>query len=423
MPVIDQCITDRFALYNSDTMEVLPTLPDESIDLCVYSPPFPELYQYSDDPRDVTNCVSYNEAIEHLGYVVEQTARVLKPGRITAVHTTDLKWGQLYQRDFPGSVVQLHEKYSLRFFCRITIWREAWEFARRTRMKSLMHCTIVEDSAKSRIAPADYIMVFLKTGENKVPVTHKTGFRHYAGGKLIPARLRDYLTYSGDQKANSLSHWIYRQYASPCWMDIRRGRLLPFNESKENPEERHVCPLQLDTIERCVVMWSNPGETILTPFAGIGSEVWMSVRLGRKAIGAELKASYYRQALANMEMVDRPEDGDLKFGMSEGGGKYEDEYGDSEQEEKDDGEQDQSFFGLSSLPDEQPMDNSNGDVDKPEWLDDSNKPDGYWTDEPEEPVEPAANPVPAVPVVQRVRPGRKPKSKATGVSEPSLPGL
>jgi hypothetical protein len=241
---------------------------------------------------------------------------VLKPGRISAVHTTDLKWGQLYQRDFPGDVVRTHEKHGLRFFCRITIWREAWEFARRTRMKSLMHKTIVQDSASSRIAPADYILVFLKPGINAVPITHETGFRHYAGGKLIPARLRDYLTYKGDQKGNSLSHWIYRQYASPVWTDIRRGRLLPFNESKENPEERHVCPLQLDTIERCLSMWSNPGETVLTPFAGIGSELWMSVRLGRKAIGMELKQSYFRQALQNMAMVDRPEDGDLKFGMS-----------------------------------------------------------------------------------------------------------
>ncbi len=350
MSVIDQTITDRFALYNSDTMEVLPTIPDESIDISVYSPPFPELYQYSDDPRDVTNCVNYDEAIEHLGYMVEQVARVLKPGRITAVHTTDLKWGQLYQRDFPGDVVRLHEKHGMRFFCRITIWREAWEFARRTRMKSLMHKMIVEDSAASRIAPADYVMVFLKSGINPTPITHETGFRHYAGATLIPARLREYINYRGDQKANSLSHWIYRQYASPVWMDIRRGRLLPFTESKENPEERHVCPLQLDTIERCLVLWSNPGETILTPFAGIGSEMWMAVRMGRKAIGAELKASYYRQALANMAMVDRPEDGDLKFAVG---------IGEVDEDEEGDGEPGGLFgeedFDVSSPPHVEPV--------------------------------------------------------------------
>ena len=317
MPVIDQKLTDRFALYNSDCMEVLPKLPDESIDLSVYSPPFPELYQYSDDPRDITNSVNYAEAVEHYGYVVNQVARVLKPGRLTCVHCTDLKRGQLYQNDFPGDVVRTHEKHGLHFFCRITIWREAWEFARRTRMKSLMHMTIVNDSSCSRVAPADYILVFLKSGKSEVPISHQTGFRHYAGGKLIPAFLREYANYQGDQRKNLLSHWIYRQYASPVWMDIRRGRLLPFNESKENPEERHVCPLQLDTIERCLVLWSNPGDRVLTPFAGVGSEMWMSVRMGRKAIGCELKASYYRQALANLEMVDRPEDGDLKFGISE----------------------------------------------------------------------------------------------------------
>ncbi len=344
MAVIDQTITDRFALWNSDCMEVLPKLPAESIDMAVYSPPFPELYQYSDDPRDITNCVDYDEAIKHLEYVVEQTARVLKPGRVTAVHTTDLKRGSILQRDFPGHVIKLHEEHGFGFFCRITIWRDAWDFARRTRMKTLMHQTLVADSARTRIAPADYILVFLKSGDNKVPITHETGFKFYAGSKLIPAKLRDYINFRGEQRENSLSHWIFRQYANPIWMDIRRGRLLPFNESKENPEERHVCPLQLDTIERCLVLWSNPGETILTPFAGIGSELWMSVRLGRKAIGAELKASYYRQALQNMEMVDRPEDGDLKFGMDADNREFE---GDE------DDEPDQpSFFGAPEAEDE-----------------------------------------------------------------------
>jgi DNA methylase len=273
------------------------------------------LYQYSDDPRDMTNCVNYDEALTQYSYIVEQVARLMKPGRISAVHCTDLKRGSIYQHDFPGDIIRIHDQHGMKFFCRITIWREAWEFARRTRMKTLMHKTIVQDSSTSRIAPADYVLVFLKSGVNTVPITHASGFRHYAGGKLIPAKLRDYLSYRGDQKGNSLSHWIYRQYASPIWMDIRRGRLLPFHESKENPEERHVCPLQIDTVERCLSLWSNPGEIVLTPFLGIGTEAWVSVRNGRKAIGAELKSSYYRQALANMAMVDRPEDDDLKFGM------------------------------------------------------------------------------------------------------------
>ncbi len=391
MPVIDQTHTDRYSLWNSDTMEVLPKLPDDSIDLSVYSPPFPELYQYSDDPRDVTNCVNYEEALKHLGYVVEQVSRVLKPGRLTAVHCTDLKWGSLFQRDFPGDVIRMHEKHGLRFFCRVTIWREAWEFARRTRMKTLMHKSIVADSAQSRIAPADYIVIFIKSGENAVPITHERGFKHYAGGKLIPAKLRDYLNYRGEQKGNSLSHWIYRQYASPVWMDIRRGRLLPFNESKENPEERHVCPLQLDTIERCLVLWSNPGETVLTPFAGIGSELWMSVRLGRKAIGAELKASYYRQAIANMEMVDRPEDGDLKFAMGDG----------IDGMEEDDDSADHVPSLLDGLTEE--------------------KPPGYWTNDAAEAATP--DPIPVVPDLSRDRPGPKRKGRKPAVHEPALPGL
>ncbi len=249
-----------------------------------------------------------------------------------------------------------------------------------------MHKTIVQDSARSRIAPADYILVFIKTGENKVPITHETGFKHYAGGKLIPARLRDYLGYKGDQKANSLSHWIYRQYASPVWMDIRRGRLLPFNESKDNPEERHVCPLQLDTIERCLVLWSNPGETILTPFAGVGSEMWMSVRLGRKAIGAELKASYYRQTLANMETVYQQEDGELKFAMNgvDAGQDY---------DEPEDEESNESTLSMFS-----------GDSEA----------DSVVLDAPASPT------VPALPEVPRKRPGRKPKGGGAPVQESAM---
>ncbi len=349
----------------------------------------------------MTNCVNYDEAIQQYGYIVEQIARVLKPGRIAAVHCTDLKQGQIYQRDFPGSVVQTHEKYGLRFFCRITIHRDAWEFARRTRMKTLMHKTIVADSATSRIAPADYILVFLKPGINAVPITHTTGFRNYAGGRLIPARLRDYLSYKGDQKGNSLSHWIYRQYANPIWMDIRRGRLLPFNESKENPEERHVCPLQLDTIERLLVLWSNPGETILTPFAGVGSELWMSVRMGRKAIGAELKASYYRQALANMAMVDRPEDGDLKFGMGNG---------ESEADE-DDGEPD-GQFQLGFQDGDEPSDVSEP-IEKPELTDDEPPPitpDPIIEPPPVEPV------IPAMYAPETTKPKSRKKAKKESIT-------
>lgn len=306
MPVVDQCLTDQYAIYHSDCMEVLPDLPSESVGLSVYSPPFPELYQYSDDPRDQCNCVSYEESIEQYRYVVREIERLTQPGRISCVHCTDLKRNSWFQRDYPGDIIRLHEEIGFNYFCRVTIWKDPWEFARRTRMKSLMHKTVsVVDSTKSRIAPADYLLVFTKSGVNANPVKHEKGFRYYAGETPLPADLvRDFANFKGDPRENLLSHWIWRQYASPVWMDIRRGRLMPFNEAKEVDEEKHVCPLQLDVIDRCLTLWSNPSDTILTPYMGVGSEVYESVVNGRKAIGMELKATYYRQAARNLAAIN-----------------------------------------------------------------------------------------------------------------------
>lgn len=303
MPVIDQLMTDKYAIYNADCMEVLPTLDSESVGIAVYSPPFPELYQYSDDPRDMSNCTHYGEALDQYRFIVKEIERLLIPGRLTCVHCTDLKRDQIGQRDFPGDVIRIHEEMGLVYFCRVAIWKDPWEFARRTRMRTLMHKTIVEDASKSRIAPADYLCVFRKKGESVSPVLHTRGFSEYAGARGIPAEIAKYEG-TKEQRVNVFSHWIYRQYASPVWMDIRRGRLLPYQGGRENPEEKHVCPLQLDVIDRCLAMWSNPEDVLLTPFMGIGSEVYEAVRMGRKAIGTELKATYYRQAVANLEKVD-----------------------------------------------------------------------------------------------------------------------
>lgn len=306
MPTRDQMMSERYAIYHADCMEIMPELPSESIGLAIYSPPFPELYQYSDDPRDMCNCVSYNEAIEQYRFVVRELARLTMPGRLNCVHCTDLKRGILYQHDFPGDIIRVHEAEGMHYFCRVTIWKDAWEFARRTRMKTLMHKTIVEDSSRSRLAPADYLLVFKKAGDNPEPITHERGFRDYAGSNPIPPELlRAFGSYTGDQRGNALSHWIYRQYASPVWMDIRRHHLLPTQGSKEDPEERHVCPLQLDVINRCLALWSNPGDTVLTPFMGIGSEVYAAVLAGRRACGVELKATYYRQSLRNIAAAEK----------------------------------------------------------------------------------------------------------------------
>ena len=255
MAIIEQKLTEEYAVYNADTMEVLPTLPDESIDFSVYSPPFPELYQYSNDPRDMSNCTTYEEGLDHYRFIVAELHRLTKRGRINAVHCMDLKDGGTFQRDFPGDIVRVHQDAGFHFFCRITIWKDPWLIARRTRMRSLMHKTIVEDSAKSRVAGPDYVMVFKKGGENPEPIEHKHGLTEYAGEMAIPEDLaRKYHNFKGDQKTNRMSHWIWRRYASPVWTDIRTGRLLPYENARENEEEKHVCPLQLDVIERCLTL-------------------------------------------------------------------------------------------------------------------------------------------------------------------------
>ncbi len=308
MAIIDQKLTENYAIYNADCMEVLPAIETASIGFSVYSPPFPELYQYSNDPRDLSNVTHYEEGLAQYRYIVEQIHRVTKPGRLTCVHAMDLKHGSYFNRDFPGDIVRLHQELGFNYVCRVTIWKDPWLVARRTRLKSLRHKNICEDSATVRIGPADYVLVFKKGWDNPEPITHPEGLKTYAGLTEIPEDLlREFRNYTGDQKKNRLSHWIWRRYASPVWMDIRSGRLLPYQESRENEDEKHVCPLQLDVIERLLTLYSNPGDKVLTPFMGIASEVYQSVVMGRKAIGIELKTTYFNQAVKNCELALRPE--------------------------------------------------------------------------------------------------------------------
>lgn len=304
MGVASQEMTDKYAVYNADCMEVLQSLKDDSVGISIYSPPFPELYQYSNDPRDMSNCTTYDEGLEQYQYIVKQMERITKPGRVSCVHCMDLKKGSYYQRDFPGDIVRIHEEAGFNFYGRVTIWKDPWLIARRTRLRCLMHKMIVNDSSMTRPAGADYVLIFKKSGDNKTPIEHPNGLKEYAGEVPIPEHLvHDFKNYKGDQRKNFLSHWIWRRYASPVWMDIRTGRLLPYKEAKENDDEKHVCPLQLDVIERCLTLWSNSGEVVLTPFMGVGSEVYVALCLGRRAIGIELKETYYNQALKNIQSV------------------------------------------------------------------------------------------------------------------------
>lgn len=305
MAVIDQKITDEYAIYNGDCVEVMASMPDSSIQLSIYSPPFGGLYHYSSDDRDLSNCRDYKEFFEHYGFVVAELARLTEPGRVTAVHCTDIpssNTGKDYLTDFPGDIIRLHNDYGLRFIARHTIWKEPLWVRNRTMVKNLAHKTIVDDGVYGGVASADYLLVFRKDGENKTPVAHPAGLTEYAGEETPPADIQSFRGWTGDQKQNRYSHWIWRRYASSVWDDIRMGNVLPFQDARDEEDEKHVHPLQLDVIERAVTLRTNPGEVVFTPFMGVGSEVYSSVNLGRRGVGVELKESYYRQSMRNLQI-------------------------------------------------------------------------------------------------------------------------
>jgi len=320
----EQTHEENYSIYNSDCMEVITTLKDDSIDLSVYSPPFAGLYNYSSSERDFSNCESKEQFLEQYEFLIKEMARITKPGRINAVHCTDVFDNTCRLWDFPHEIIKLHEKYGFEYRNRITIWKEPLKVRMRTMVQSLMHKFIVEDSTKCFTAMPDYVLIFTKKGENQVPVTHPNGLSKYFGEvPVLPNILRawnnanktdlnedelwEYLnkTFKNhkDPKSNKLSHYIWQRYASSVWDDIRIDNVLPFRDSREEDDEKHVHPLQLDVIDRIVEMYSNKGEVVLTPFMGVGSEVYSPVSLGRKAIGIELKDSYFKQAKINLSLT------------------------------------------------------------------------------------------------------------------------
>lgn len=327
MAVHDQLITPKYAIWNSDCIEVMQSLPDASIHLSVYSPPFASsgaggLYVYSSSERDLSNCDSYEGFFQHYEFVVRELARLTMPGRMSAVHCMDIprsNSGTDSYIDFPGDIIKLHERLGWKYAGRHVIWKEPLEVRLRTMQKNLAHASLVADSIDCGIAAADYLLLFRRNGANPVPVKHPTGMLDYAGERMPPADVLPYRGWTGKQTENRFSHWIWRQYADCMWDDIRFNRVLPYREARDSEDEKHVHPLQLDVIERCVVLRSNPGETVLTPFMGVGSEVYVPVLLGRRGLGIELKPSYYRQAVKNVELAaagrrDVVENAELDFG-------------------------------------------------------------------------------------------------------------
>ena len=301
-----QTITDNYALYNGDCVAVMQQLPSEIIDLSLYSPPFAGLYQYSSDENDMSNCINKGEFFQHYEFAIKELHRLTKPGRMTAVHCMDIPTGNSGNdslTDLPGDIIRLHEKNGWKFTHRYFVWKEPLTVRNRTMMKSLAHKQCCTDSTKCSMANADQLLIFRRSGENAVPVAHATGLDRYAGEEQMPTELLHIRNMTGDQKKNRFSHWIWRRYADAFWDDIRIDHVLPHREAKENDDERHCHPLQLDVIERACVLWSNPGEVVFTPFMGVGSEVYGAVINGRKGMGVELKLAYYEQAVKNLALA------------------------------------------------------------------------------------------------------------------------
>lgn len=313
MAAKNQLITEKYAIYNGDCCEVMAELPDSSIHFSIYSPPFGGLmYQYSSDPADLSNTKDYAEFFDHYSFVIKELHRLTLPGRMTAVHCQDVmtKDGDATCLiDFPGDIIRAHESAGWKYCARYQVWKEPLMVRNRTMVKSLHHKTLCEDSTKCSIANADVLLVFRRSGKNTVPVDHPRGLLDYAGSRQPPEDVLKWRGHRGNQINNAYSHWVWRQYASAFWDDVRIDRTLGSGASvyssgkaeKEEADEKHMHPLQLDVIERAIILWSNPGENVLTPFMGVGSEVYGAVINGRRGIGVELKPTYYRQAIENLK--------------------------------------------------------------------------------------------------------------------------
>ncbi len=328
MAAREQVVTENYAIYSGDCIRVMEGMPAASVHLSLYSPPFCGLYQYSSDPADLSNTKDYGEFLDQYGFVIRELHRLTMPGRMTAVHSQVIMTGPGDAPDlidFPGDIIHAHvqcvksdctapEWQRHRGFCGHGLWKhtaiyQVWKepllVRNRTMVKSLNHKTLTEDSTRCSIANADTLLVFRRSGKNAVPVAHPHGLLNYAGSRQPPDDVLRWKGYKGNQVKNAYSQWIWRQYASAFWNDVRIDHTLPYREAKEESDEKHVHPLQLDVIERAVILWSNRGEVVLTPFMGVGSEVYGAVLNGRKGVGVELKPSYYRQAVRNLRDAAR----------------------------------------------------------------------------------------------------------------------
>lgn len=277
----------KFTAIHGDCVEEVAKLPDNSIDFSIFSPPFAELYVYSDNIRDMGNCQDYEEFFVHFQFLVKELARVIKSGRLVAVHCMDLpamkgKDGYIGLKDFSGMLIKAFENEGFIYHDRVTIWKSPVVEMTRTKSIGLLHKTIKKDSSLSRTGIPDYILVFRNAGDNLVPITHQD---------------------KDENKENYLPVNLWQKYAEPVWYDINYSDTLQYTSARDEKDEKHICPLQLETIRRCLHLWSNEGDTVLSPFGGIGSEGYESLRLNRNYIGIELKESYYNQMQRNLKRM------------------------------------------------------------------------------------------------------------------------
>ena len=311
MEVLNQKIGENYAVYNADTVEVAKSLPSESVDFSVFSPPFSSLYTYSNSDRDMGNVKSDAEFWEQYRYLIAEQFRVMKPGRNIAIHCMNLPSskqndGFIGVKDFRGDIIREYQKAGFIYHSEVCIWKCPVVAMTRTKALGLLHKTIKKDSAMSRMGIPDYIVTMRKPGVNTRPVAGE--FKYYVGD-TPPAGFINVNRDDGSNfwmpSENNTSVDVWQKYASPVWDDINQTDTLNFREGRDSDDERHICPLQLDVIERCLQLWSIPGDVVWTPFMGIGSEVYMALKMGRKAIGAELKPSYLQLALRNIEQAEK----------------------------------------------------------------------------------------------------------------------
>lgn len=295
MKVIDQYQGKNFALYNGDCVEVAKGLPDNSIHYSIFSPPFASLYTYSNSERDMGNCKTDEEFYENFRFLVKELYRIIMPGRLVSFHCMDIpamkeRDGYIGLKDFPGDLIRIFQLENFIYHSRVTIWKDPLIEATRTKALGLMHKQLCKDSSMCRQGLPDYLITMRKPGENEEMISHLDGLTSFIG--------------ENEPKEGNFSHQVWRKYASPVWMDINQSNTLQRASAREEKDERHICPLQLDVIARGIELWTNPNDIVFSPFAGIGSEIYQAIKMGRKGIGIELKESYYEQAVKNCQRAE-----------------------------------------------------------------------------------------------------------------------